>query len=87
MVFFGVDSTSKRVASFVFNISENNLENLQDSRKGLVEGFEAAEKLWGGKLPDISYETQKRTLEIVDDRIAELMKTDAQKDLDKVNKR
>ena len=36
--------------------------------------------MWGGELPEISYETQAKTLEIVDAKIAELLKTDAQKD-------
>ncbi len=80
--FFGVDETSNRVASFVFTISENNVENLQDSREGIVAGFEAAEKMWGGTLPDISYETQAKTLELIDAKIAELMKTDLDKELE-----
>lgn len=75
--FFGVAETSQRVSSFVFTISENNIENLQDSREGIVTGFAAAEKMWGGELPDISYETQAKTLELIDAKIAELMKTDA----------
>ncbi len=40
--------------------------------------------MWGGgKLPDLSYETQERTLKIVDEKIAELLKTDAQKEAEK----
>lgn len=80
--FFGVDKTSSRVSDFVLNMSGNNLEALQESRKGIVQGFEEAEKMWGGKLPDISYETQSKTLGIIDEKIAELMKTDLQKEVD-----
>lgn len=83
--FFGVDKTSQRVSSFVFSIADDNLEALQESRKGIVQGFEEAEKLWGDKLPEISYETQKQTLSIIDEKIAELLKTDMQKDLGDVS--
>ena len=71
--FFGVTQTSKRVSEFAFNISGDNVALLQEARKGLVKGFEEAEKLWGGELPAISYETQEKTLEFVDKRIEELL--------------
>lgn len=80
--FFGVINTSTRVSSFVTDLASDNIEALMEARKGLVQGFEQAEKLWGGKLPEISYETQERTLKIVDEKIAELLKTDAQKELE-----
>lgn len=80
--FFGVTETSTRVSSFVMNMSGDNIVALQESRNGLVQGFEEAEKLWGGNLPEISYETQKETLRIIDEKIAELLKTDSQKALD-----
>ncbi len=38
--------------------------------------------MWGGNLPEISYKTQEKTLEIIDAKIAELLKTDSQKDLE-----
>ncbi|PLY05066.1 MAG: hypothetical protein C0625_13600 [Arcobacter sp.] len=77
--FFGVNETSSRVSSFVINMAGDNIEGLQEARKGIVQGFEEAEKMWGGELPEISYQTQAKTLEIVDAKIAELLKTDAQK--------
>lgn len=78
--FFGIDETSQRVTSFVLNMTGDNLEALQESRKGLVQGFEEAQKLFGGELPDISVKTQEKSLEIIDAKIAELLKTDAQKE-------
>jgi hypothetical protein len=45
---------------------------LKAGREGIVKGFEDAEKLWGGKLPDIAYDTQKLTLEKIDQTIQEL---------------
>ncbi|PIF03769.1 MAG: hypothetical protein CSA86_04500 [Arcobacter sp.] len=70
--FFGVKQTSKRVSDFVLNFSDDDVEILKKGREGIVKGFEEAEKLWGGKLPDISYETQAKTLEIIDAKIAKL---------------
>jgi len=70
--FFGVNQTSQRVVDFAFNISGNDLGKLEASRKGIVQGFEDAQKMWGGELPEISYKTQERTLALIDKRIAEL---------------
>lgn len=70
--FFGVKQTSQRVADFVIIGAGDDLERLKAGREGVIRGFEEAEQLWGGKLPDISYETQARTLALIDERIAEL---------------
>ena len=70
--FFGVEQTSKRVADFVFSFSNDDIELLEKGREGIVQGFEEAEKLWGGELPQISYDTQAKTLELIDKKIEEL---------------
>ena len=80
--FFGVTQTAQRVSSFVVGLANGNVEALQEARHGIIQGFEEAEDMWGGELPAISYETQEKTLEIVDAKIAELLKTDAQKELE-----
>ncbi|RXJ78688.1 hypothetical protein CRV03_01270 [Arcobacter sp. F155] len=80
--FFGVSKTSERVSSFVVNLAGNDIEGLKEARKGIVQGFEEAEKMWGGELPEISYKTQEKTLDIIDKKIEELLKTDAQKELE-----
>jgi hypothetical protein len=79
--FFGIDETSSRVTSFVLSMTGDNLESLQESRKGLVQGFDEAKKLFGGELPDISVKTQEKSLEIIDAKIAELMKTNEEKEV------
>lgn len=83
--FFGITQTSSRVSSFVMDMAGDNIEALQGAREGIVQGFNQAEKMWGGNLPEISYETQKRTLEIVDAKIAELLKTDVQKEAESLD--
>jgi len=70
--FFGITQTSQRVADFVLNFSGNDLEKLEKGREGVVRGFEEAKKMWGDDLPEISYKTQNRTLELIDAKIAEL---------------
>jgi|GEM_PF-266603 len=80
--FFGIDKTSERVSGFVISLAANDVESLKEARRGVVQGFEEAEKMWGGELPEISYQTQEKTLKIIDDKIAELLKTDSEKHLD-----
>lgn len=70
--FFGIDQTSRRVADFVLGFSGDDLEKLEKGREGIVQGFEEAQEMWGGELPEISYQTQARTLELIDEKIAEL---------------
>lgn len=70
--FFGIAQTSARIADFVINGAGDDLSKLQAGRSGMLQGFGEAEKLWGGKLPEISYTTMQKALEKVDARIAEL---------------
>lgn len=80
--FFGIEQTSQRVSSYVMNLAGDDIEALKAVRQGVVQGFEEAEKLWGGELPEISYQTQEKSLKIIDEKIAEMLKTDQQKELD-----
>ncbi|MEA2050869.1 MAG: hydrogenase-4 component G [Campylobacterota bacterium] len=70
--FFGVENTSQRVADFVFSFAGDDLDILQQGRDGIVQGFEDAKQMWGDDLPEISYETQEKTLALIDERIAQL---------------
>lgn len=70
--FLAVEQTAQRVADFVFNFSSDDVEILQKGRDGIVQGFEDAKKAWGDELPEISYQTQSRTLELIDEKISQL---------------
>lgn len=70
--FFGVEKTSQRVADFVLNFSGDDIELLKKGREGIVQGFEEANRLFGGELPEISYRTQDNTLKLIDEKIASL---------------
>lgn len=70
--FFGITQTSDRVAGFVISGAGDDLEKLQKGRDGVVRGFDEANKLFGGNLPEISYKTQERTLALIDAKIEAL---------------
>lgn len=69
--YFGVAQTSQRIIDFVINGAGDDIERLKSGREGILEGFKEAEKAWGGKLPEISYETLAKSLETIDEKIRE----------------
>lgn len=70
--FFGMENTAKRVADFVIQGAGNDLEKLKAGKEGVIDGFNQAQKLWGGNLPEISQKTQEMLLKMIDERINEL---------------
>lgn len=70
--YFGVTKTAERIAGFVLAGGGDSLERLQAGREGVLQGFQEAEQAWGGKLPEISYQTLTKALEMIDARINEL---------------
>lgn len=69
--YFGVDQTSQRIIDFVIKGAGGDIERLKSGREGILKGFKEAEKAWGGKLPEISYETLAKSLEAIEDKIRE----------------
>ena len=70
--FFGITNMADRIASFVLNGAGDDVEKLKAGREGAAKGFEDANKIWGGELPEISKKTIEKTLETLDKKIAEL---------------
>lgn len=70
--FFGVSQTSARLSDFVLSGGGDNVEKLKAGREGIIKGFNDAENIWGGKLPDISYETLDKALAKIDEKIISL---------------
>ena len=68
---FGIDKTSQRIIDFVIKGAGNNIDRLRAGREGVLRGFAEAEKAWGGKLPDISYETLAKSLDSIDEKLRE----------------
>lgn len=69
--FFGIKETSQRIADFVILGSGRDEKLLRAGREGAIEGFKQAEKMWGGKLPEIAYETIEKALGKIDDVLIE----------------
>lgn len=69
--YFGVDKTSQRIIDFVIKGAGDDIERLKAGREGILKGFQEAEKAWGGKLPEMSYETLTKSLETIDEKIRE----------------
>jgi len=63
---FGIQQTSERIASFVINGAGGDEAKLRAGREGMLQGFKQAEKMWGGKLPEISQITMQKATEMVD---------------------
>ena len=70
--FFGVDQTSKRLSSFVLKGGGDSVSMLRLGRDGIMQGMKEAEKLWGGKLPDIAYQTIQKTTDLINKKIVDL---------------
>ena len=69
--FFGVTQTSERIANFVIAGAGGDESLLKAGREGILQGFKEAEAMWGGKLPDISYETINKAVEMIDKALIE----------------
>ncbi|MDD5156501.1 hypothetical protein [Sulfurimonas sp.] len=70
--FFGVDKTSQRIADFVIMGAGGDESKMRAGREGMIKGFKDAEAMWGGKLPEISQETMKKSIEMVDKAMHDL---------------
>ncbi|MFA5214849.1 hydrogenase-4 component G [Sulfuricurvum sp.] len=70
--YFGITQTSARLSDFVLSGGGDSVEKLKAGREGIINGFNEAEKMWGGKLPDISYQTLEKALAKVDEKITAL---------------
>jgi len=55
--YFGVKQTSQRILDFAKAISGGDPSKIDLLRDAVQKGFDAAEKQWGDKLPQISYDT------------------------------
>lgn len=69
---FGIKQTSERIANFVINGAGGDEDRLRAGREGMIEGFKMAEEMWGGELPEISQETMKKAIEMVDIAMSDL---------------
>ena len=73
--FWGVKQTSERTIEFAKAISGGDPAKIELLRQSIVDGYAAAEKAWGGELPEISKQTQEATLKGLDDWAKEASQT------------
>lgn len=55
--YFGVDATAKRIFDFAVSLSGGDPETMEMLKGVIQKTFKECEKLFGGTLPDISYQT------------------------------
>lgn len=64
--YWGVDATSDRFIEFAKALSGGDPSKIELLKNSFIEGYEAAEEVWGGELPEISQRTYEATLEKFD---------------------
>jgi hypothetical protein len=70
--FYGVPKTAERMAQFVIQGAGEDEGLLQAGRAGILKGFEEAQKLWGGELPEIAQRSLEEALKQIDEHMASL---------------
>lgn len=64
---WGVKAVSDRLVAFAKAISGNDKSKIGELKAAIDQGFKEAEKAFGGKLPDISYQTYDETMRKLDE--------------------
>ncbi|PLX66081.1 MAG: hypothetical protein C0602_13195 [Denitrovibrio sp.] len=70
--YWGVEKTSQRMFDFAVALSGNNPDELEKARDAVTKGFKQAEAMFGGNLPDISYDTYDATMTKFDNYIEQI---------------
>ena len=60
---YGVKQVSENILSFAKAVAGDDKAQLQKMKDAFLKGFDEAERVWGGKLPEISYKTKEAVLE------------------------
>jgi len=55
--FWGAEKTANRILDFAKNLAKNDPDSFKKVKDAFEKGFSESEKIWGGKLPSVSYET------------------------------
>lgn len=75
--YWGVNQTADRMFEFAKACAGDDADKMEEMMNAFEKGFKQAEKMWGGKLPDISYQTYDKMHEKYDSYKAELAGTEA----------
>ena len=64
--YFSVEATASRILDFAVAISGGDASRLGVLRGAIEQAFDNAERIWGGKLPEISQQTRAAVMEGLD---------------------
>ena len=67
--YFGVEQTSERILAFARAFAGDDEGRINIMRDAFLAGFEAAERAWGGELPEISQQTRDAVLSGFDEML------------------
>lgn len=65
--YFSVEETANRLLEFAKALAGDDPEQAEKMRSAVQKGFKEAEKVWGGKLPEISSKTYDAVMKKFDD--------------------
>jgi hypothetical protein len=68
--YYGVKATSERILDFAKALSGGDPSKLEKLKEAALEGFNQAEKMWGGELPQISQDTRQAVIDGFDAMIS-----------------
>ncbi len=69
--YFGVEQTSERIFQFAVGVAGGDPSRIDAIKEGVDKGFNEAMEAFGGKLPEISYETYDAVMVKLDNWVAE----------------
>ena len=73
--YWSAENTASRLVEFAKALSGNNPEQADKMISAIQNGFKQAEELWGGKLPEISQQTLRLTMEKMENWKKEAMES------------
>lgn len=73
--YYGVNQTASRIFDFASALAGDDVDKMKEMQEAFTKGFKQAEKTWGGKLPDISYQTQEAVNKKFEDYYAAMSST------------
>lgn len=65
--FYGVKQTSQRILDFAKAVTGGDPAKIEEMRDAIQKAFDEVERMFGGKLPDISYQTLNAIMQGLDD--------------------
>jgi hypothetical protein len=65
--YYGVKQTSQRMIDFAKAITGGDPSRIEEMRQYIQKGFDEVERMFGGRLPEISYQTLQATMKGLDD--------------------